>query len=107
MKNETVSGTVTLAHGAGGKQTSELIDRIFKRHFANPLFTADDAAVIEMEKGRIAMSTDSFIVSPAFFAGGNIGLANNIYTFPYFCAFLLKRYMKIISVEKQPYNDVQ
>ena len=73
MKNEAVSGTVTLAHGAGGKQTSELIDRIFKRHFANPLFTADDAAVIEMEKGRIAMSTDSFIVSPAFFAGGNIG----------------------------------
>ena len=73
MEKNTVSGTVTLAHGAGGKQTSELIDRVFKRHFANPLFTADDAAVIEMEKGRIAMSTDSFIVSPAFFAGGNIG----------------------------------
>ena len=67
------SDTVTLAHGAGGKQTSELIDRVFKRHFVNPLFTADDAAVIEIEKGRIAMSTDGFIVSPAFFAGGNIG----------------------------------
>ena len=40
------------------------------------------------------------------FAGGNIGFANNIYTFPYFC-ILLKRYMKIFSVEKQPYNDVQ
>lgn len=67
------SDTVTLAHGAGGKQTSELIDRVFKRHFENPLFTADDAAVIEIDKGRIAMSTDGFIVSPAFFAGGNIG----------------------------------
>ena len=65
--------TVTLAHGAGGKQTSELIDRVFKKHFQNPLFTADDAAVIDMEKGRIAMSTDGFIVSPAFFPGGNIG----------------------------------
>ena len=67
------NNTVTLAHGAGGKQTSELIDRVFKSHFQNPLFTADDAAVIQMEKGRIAMSTDGFIVSPAFFAGGNIG----------------------------------
>ena len=58
------NNTVTLAHGAGGKQTSELIDRVFKSHFQNPLFTADDAAVIQMEKGRIAMSTDGFIVSP-------------------------------------------
>ena len=73
MENFMKSDTVTLAHGAGGKQTSELIDRVFKRHFQNPLFTADDAAVINMEKGRIAMSTDGFIVSPAFFAGGNIG----------------------------------
>lgn len=73
MENYMNSDTVTLAHGAGGKQTSELIDRVFKKHFENPLFTADDAAVIEMSKGRIAMSTDGFIVSPAFFAGGNIG----------------------------------
>ena len=67
------NSAVTLAHGAGGKQTSELIDRVFKAHFQNPLFTADDAAVIDVEKGKIAMSTDGFIVSPAFFAGGNIG----------------------------------
>ncbi len=73
MDNMMKNDTVTLAHGAGGKQTSELIDRVFKRHFQNPLFTADDAAVIDMEKGRIAMSTDGFIVSPAFFNGGNIG----------------------------------
>lgn len=65
--------TVTLAHGAGGKQTSELIDRVFKAHFANPSLTADDAAVLEAPKGRIAMTTDGFIVSPAFFPGGNIG----------------------------------
>ena len=73
MDNTMNSDTVTLAHGAGGKQTSELIDRVFKAHFQNPLFTADDAAVIDVEKGTIAMSTDGFIVSPAFFAGGNIG----------------------------------
>ena len=36
--------TVTMAHGAGGRQTSELIDEVFKAHFANPDLTADDAA---------------------------------------------------------------
>lgn len=68
-----MNNTVTLAHGAGGKQTSELIDRIFKAHFANPDLTADDAAVLSAPKGRMAMTTDGFIVSPAFFSGGNIG----------------------------------
>lgn len=63
---------VTLAHGAGGKQTSELIDQVFKAHFSNPQFTADDAAVLEVN-GKIAMSTDGFIVSPYEFNGGNIG----------------------------------
>lgn len=65
--------TVTLAHGAGGKQTSELIDRVFKAHFANPALTADDAAVLMPPVGKMAMTTDGFIVSPAFFPGGNIG----------------------------------
>ena len=65
--------TVTLAHGAGGRQTSELIDRVFKAHFSNPQFTADDAAVLDMGEGRLAMSTDGFIVSPFEFNGGNIG----------------------------------
>ena len=39
--------TVTMAHGAGGKQTSELIDQVFKAHFANKDLTADDAAVLD------------------------------------------------------------
>ncbi len=66
-------GMVTLAHGSGGKETNELIEKVFKAHFANEFFTADDAAVMEAPSGRIAMSTDGFIVSPAFFPGGNIG----------------------------------
>jgi len=71
--------TVTLAHGAGGKQTSELIEKVFKAHFENPLFTPDDAAVLQIGPGadgqlpKLAMSTDGFIVSPSFFPGGNIG----------------------------------
>ncbi len=68
-----MSKTVTLAHGAGGKQTSELIDQVFKAHFANPDLTADDAAVLTPPSGKMAMTTDGFIVSPSFFPGGNIG----------------------------------
>ncbi len=64
---------ITLAHGAGGKQTSELIGGLFKKFFDNPYLTADDAAVLTPPAGRMAMSTDGFIVSPAFFPGGNIG----------------------------------
>ena len=64
---------VTLAMGGGGKQTNELIGEIFKKNLNNKFFTADDAAVLPQPAGRIAMSTDGFIVSPAFFPGGNVG----------------------------------
>ena len=46
MNNGIKDQTVTMAHGAGGRQTSELIDNIFAAHFANPDLTADDAAVL-------------------------------------------------------------
>jgi hydrogenase expression/formation protein HypE len=68
-----MTDVVTLAHGAGGKQTSELIDQVFKKHLQNEYFTADDASVLPRPNGKIAMSTDGFIVSPQFFPGGNIG----------------------------------
>lgn len=68
-----MNDTVTLAHGAGGKQTSELIDQIFKKYFDNPELTADDAAVLTPPVGKMVMTTDGFIVSPSFFPGGNIG----------------------------------
>lgn len=64
---------ITMAHGAGGKQTSELIHSIFQKHLGNEYFTADDAAVLPPVRGRLAMTTDGFIVSPQFFPGGNIG----------------------------------
>lgn len=64
---------ITLAHGAGGKQTNELIDSIFKKYLGNPDMTADDAAVLTPPLYKMAMTTDGFIVSPAQFPGGNIG----------------------------------
>ena len=67
---------ITLAHGAGGRQTEALIARVFARHFQNPDFTADDAAILPVgtfATGRAAFTTDGFIVSPWQFPGGNIG----------------------------------
>lgn len=64
---------VTLAHGAGGKQTSELIESIFKSNFKSNNLTADDAAVLNPPIGKMAFTTDGFIVSPFKFPGGNIG----------------------------------
>lgn len=67
---------ITLAHGAGGRQTAALIARVFARHFQNPDFTADDAAILPVGSfaaGRAAFTTDGFIVSPWQFPGGNIG----------------------------------
>lgn len=68
-----MDNVVKLAHGAGGRQTSELIEKVFKAHFANDSFTADDAAVLNVGSGKLAMTTDGFIVSPFEFPGGNIG----------------------------------
>ena len=45
-----MSETITMAHGSGGTKTSELIERIFKKYLGNPLFTADDAAVLPANK---------------------------------------------------------
>jgi hydrogenase expression/formation protein HypE len=67
------SDVVTLAMGGGGKETNELIDTIFKKHFENPDLTADDAAVLDFPAGKLAFTTDGFIVSPVDFPGGNIG----------------------------------
>ena len=68
-----MENVITLAHGSGSIQTNELINNIFKSNFENEYLTADDAAVLPIDKGNIAMSTDGFIVSPYEFPGGNIG----------------------------------
>lgn len=68
-----MTDTITMAHGAGGRQTSELIHSIFQKHLGNEFFTADDAAVLPGIRGKMAMTTDGFIVSPQFFPGGNVG----------------------------------
>lgn len=64
---------ITLSHGSGGRSTSELIDKIFAKHFSNPILNMmEDSAVVD-GNGRIAITTDSFVVTPLEFKGGDIG----------------------------------
>jgi len=66
--------TVQLAHGAGGRLTGELIARHLLPRFGNPLLDRlEDQAVLEAPGGRLAMTTDTFVVSPLEFPGGDIG----------------------------------
>ncbi|NQV14768.1 hydrogenase expression/formation protein HypE [bacterium] len=65
---------VQLAHGAGGKLSNEMIDKIFlPRFFNSTLKKMEDQAILDNPGGRIAFSTDTFVVDPIFFPGGDIG----------------------------------
>src|SRR6266850_2447554 len=66
--------TVILGHGSGGKLTHQLIQKMIVPAFRNPALEAQhDGAVLSMQGTRIAFSTDSYVVNPIFFPGGNIG----------------------------------
>jgi len=66
--------TIQLAHGAGGKLSSDLIEKIFIPRFGNEtLDKMEDQAILNVPGGNIAFTTDSFVVDPIFFPGGNIG----------------------------------
>jgi hydrogenase expression/formation protein HypE len=66
--------TVVLGHGSGGKLTHQLIQKMIVPAFQNPILEAQhDGAILSMNGARIAFSTDSYIVHPIFFPGGNIG----------------------------------
>jgi hydrogenase expression/formation protein HypE len=65
---------VLLAHGGGGKLSQRLIGSMFVDQFKNEfLDTLHDGAVFEVKAGRLAFSTDSYVVKPIFFPGGSIG----------------------------------
>jgi hydrogenase expression/formation protein HypE len=65
---------ITLAHGSGGKATHTLVDQLFVEELRNPLLAElGDAAVGEAAGARLAFTTDSYVVKPLFFPGGDIG----------------------------------
>lgn len=71
----TISDTVLLGHGSGGQMMKRIIDDVFYRAFGSPeLLAGNDAGVAALAPtGRVALSTDSFVVTPHFFPGGDIG----------------------------------
>jgi hydrogenase expression/formation protein HypE len=65
---------ITMSHGSGGKATQTLIEAIFLDTFRNPLLEPlEDSAQLSIGGSRVALTTDSYVVSPLFFPGGDIG----------------------------------
>jgi hydrogenase expression/formation protein HypE len=65
---------ITLSHGGGGSATRELVESVFLPAFGSePLSLLEDSAVLALPPGRVAFTTDAFVVRPLFFRGGDIG----------------------------------
>lgn len=72
MKPE--ASNILLGHGSGGTLSHELISNLFVRYFDNPILKSQsDSAILNIKPENIAFTTDSFVVDPVFFPGGNIG----------------------------------
>ena len=70
----TAPDHITLAHGGGGRMMHNLLERYVLPAFENPALGArHDGAVMEVAQGRLAFTTDSYVVDPLFFPGGDIG----------------------------------
>jgi len=68
------NGAILLDHGSGGKISHNLISKIMIPCFNDSVLAKlDDGAVLDMEEGKIAFSTDTYVVDPIFFPGGDIG----------------------------------
>jgi hydrogenase expression/formation protein HypE len=73
-KLDLKNGRVDLTHGSGGRAMAQLIGDIFRDAFDNDLLAqGNDQAVFDIPAGRLAMTTDGYVVSPLFFPGGDIG----------------------------------
>lgn len=66
--------SILLDHGSGGLASQELISKLFLKHLDNPILRGlEDSAVLDQQEGQLAFSTDSYVVDPIFFPGGDIG----------------------------------
>lgn len=69
-----ISDRILLSHGSGGTMMHQLINDLFFKWFDNPILNRrSDSATLPATKGKLAFTTDSFVVDPLFFPGGNIG----------------------------------
>jgi hydrogenase expression/formation protein HypE len=70
----TIEKNILLDHGSGGIASQELISQIFLKHLDNSILASlEDSAVMDNHPGKLAFSTDSYVVDPIFFPGGDIG----------------------------------
>lgn len=111
-----MSEIITLAHGSGGKLTHNLIHNIFKKHFTNDILDeGNDSAVFSFPKSKLAFTTDSYVISPIFFRGGDIGklsvcgTVNDLVSsgaVPMFlsCGFILEEGLPIVELERIVYS---
>ncbi len=66
--------TILLDHGSGGLASQKLISDLFLKHLDNPILRSlEDSAILENQPGKLAFTTDSYVVDPIFFPGGDIG----------------------------------
>jgi hydrogenase expression/formation protein HypE len=73
-RRKVLDEQITLSHGAGGKSSHDLIEALFLRELRNPLLEPlTDSAILQRDSERLAFTTDSFVVRPLFFPGGDIG----------------------------------
>lgn len=69
-----MEGNIRLVHGDGGKYTALLLKEIFYKHFENDLLVNSlDACIFKVKEGNLAFTTDTFVVKPLIFPGGDIG----------------------------------
>jgi len=74
QKKSPADDRILLAHGSGGAMSHDLIASLFIKAFQNPVLDRlDDMAVLEIGGARLAFTTDSYVVTPIFFPGGDIG----------------------------------
>jgi len=74
LKAKLFADHVLLDHGSGGKASHDLVEALFVTRFANPMLSElNDSAVFELSGARLAFTTDSYVVDPIFFPGGDIG----------------------------------
>jgi len=64
---------ILLSHGAGGREMAALIEQVFLAAYGAPDYTGDDSATLALGAHQLAFTTDSFVVDPLFFPGGDIG----------------------------------
>jgi hydrogenase expression/formation protein HypE len=74
MEGDSMEDRILMAHGSGGKLAKQLTEEVFLPAFGNSLLAPlEDASVFSLPRGKVGMTTDSYVVKPLFFPGGDIG----------------------------------